>query len=253
VTPLLVYGGYQLSRTAGGLELRGGLLTERRIVIQPERIQTLTWVDHPIGRRDGVRSLQFSTAEVGSGGGAQNGEVTADLDRLVPAAPDAEVDTIATLAGRPSRIADGDLRPVSPLTIRRAAFRWSLPTLLAPVLWFVSPWLLAVVPVWWAAAWFAARRRFSILGFATDGIELVGRTGWWVTQTTRLSIDRIQGVRLTATPFQRRLGLATVVVGTAGVRGHTAVVVPDLPMADAEPLARRLALDAARAPDPFEL
>ncbi len=253
LSPLMVYGGYRLSRTAGGLELQGGLLTERRVVIQPDRIQTLTWVDHPIARRSGIRSLSFSTAEVGHGG-AESGEVAVELDRLVPAAGSDEIDRIAALAGRPARLGDDRLRQVSPLTIRRAALRWSFPTLAAPALWFVRPWLpFVVVPMWWTAAWFAARRRHAILGVATDDTELVGRTGWWVSRTTRLSVDRIQGVRVTSTPFQRRLGLATLVVGTAGVRGHTSVVVPDLTADDAGELGRRLALRAARAEDPFEL
>ncbi len=253
LSPLMVYGGYRLSRTAGGLELQGGLLTERRVVIQPDRIQTLTWVDHPLGRRSGIRSLGFSTAEVGHGG-MENGEVSVELDRLVPAADADEVDRIAVLAGRPIRVDDDRLRRVSPLTIRRAALRWSIPTLAAPALWFVRPWLpFVVVPIWWAAAWLAARRRYEILGVATDDVELVGRTGWWISRTTRLSVDRIQGVRMTSTPFQRRLGLATLVVGTAGVRGDTAVVVPDLTADDAHELGRRLALCAARAEDPFEL
>ncbi len=252
VQPLLVYGGFRLDRTGGGLELRGGLLTERRVVIQPERIQTLTWTDHPVGRRTGLRSLSYSSAEAG-GGGVESGELTIDLDRLVPASGDDEVDRLATLAGRPVRVPDDRLEQVSPLTVRRAAVRWSVPVVGFAAGWFVHPLVpLAIVP-WLVGAWLAARRRHDVLGVATDGTEVVGRTGWWVTETTRLSIDRIQGIAVNATPFQRRLGLATLTVGTAGMRGRTSVVVPDLPVSRAEGLARELATAAARAEEPFEL
>ena len=110
--------------------------------------------------------------------------------------------------------------------------------------------LLAVASAlgWLAFGWWYGLRRFDELGWATSDDQYLVRTGVIYNRLILVRLDKIQSLRMTSTVFQRRLGLATVHVSTAGRGVVDLVSLPDLPSDTAEDLLAALALRAARTP-----
>lgn len=88
-------------------------------------------------------------------------------------------------------------------------------------------------------AWFGLRRyRHSFWRHDHEGLAV--RQGHWWERETRVPASRVQHLDLKRGPLQRRRGLATLVVHTAGTR-HSAVSVRHLDDADAQQLREALA------------
>ncbi|MFP7722316.1 PH domain-containing protein [Lysobacter sp. A3-1-A15] len=109
---------------------------------------------------------------------------------------------------------------------------------------------LAAVPAWAVAAaalalllgiglWLGAKRH-SYTAWRHDGEGLAVRRGKLWRSETRVPASRVQHLDVKHGPWQRRRGLATLVVHTAGTR-NSAVTVPHLDAADAERLRDALA------------
>lgn len=244
------YHGFTLTVDGGEMRKRYGLLTVHEASVPLERVQAIR-VEESLPRRLlGLASLSIETAggTPGQRGGAE---------AFVPIARRGDV-------GRLVRgiFADADadvpLRPVHPKARRRLAFRY-LATFL--VVWapfwgarwldvqpggMLAPWMALLLPLPWLAAGWAYRGR----GWALPPGYVVARSGV-LTRVTWIVPDRkLQTLHLRETPFQRRHGLATVVVDTAAGGRQAAIV--DL----GGPAARRLLeemtarVSAAAAPRP---
>jgi uncharacterized membrane protein YdbT with pleckstrin-like domain len=70
---------------------------------------------------------------------------------------------------------------------------------------------LALIP-----AWLLAAAHFHHLGHARSGSYVLTREGLWTQRTYLVPVPKIQALHLKQTPFQRRLGLGTVAIETAG-------------------------------------
>lgn len=114
------------------------------------------------------------------------------------------------------------------------------------VLVAVAPAIAAValVVLWWR--WTDLRFRAYRWWLTDETVEL--RSGVWFRSHSVLPRNRVQNVSKTSGPVQRRAGLATVVVHSAGA--HTPdIVIPHLRESDADALRDVLAPRAAGAPD----
>jgi len=89
-----------------------------------------------------------------------------------------------------------------------------------------------------AGAWLGMRQ-FRTVRWRLDTDGLAIRRGRLWERETRVPATRVQHLDLTRGPLQRRRGLATLVVHTAGTR-HSSVSVQNLDLADAEHLRERL-------------
>lgn len=90
------------------------------------------------------------------------------------------------------------------------------------------------------------RRQFRAWAYAEREDDLVVRRGVLFRRTTVVPYGRMQFVDVTAGPFDRRLGIATVVLHTAAAASDAQI--PGLRAAEAERLRDRLAaLGEARA------
>lgn len=78
-------------------------------------------------------------------------------------------------------------------------------------------------------------RQFRHIAWRLDGDGLAIRRGRMFQRETRVPVTRVQHLDLRRGPWQRRRGLATLVVHTAGTR-HSAVTLPHLDANDAERL-----------------
>lgn len=85
--------------------------------------------------------------------------------------------------------------------------------------------------IWWVAI--AAPRRWARWRFAFTGRELHVVQGWLTRVHTIVPVRRVQHIDLTRGPLERRYGLATLVLHTAGTM-HSRVAVPGLPRDEAE-------------------
>lgn len=95
---------------------------------------------------------------------------------------------------------------------------------------------LVVSPVLVFAAWsvlVAPRRRWARWAYAFTERELHVARGWFTHAHTIVPVRRVQHIDLTRAPLERRYGLATLVLHTAGTE-HSRVVLPGLAHAEAE-------------------
>jgi putative membrane protein len=157
------------------------------------------------------------------------------------------------------RLGEVDLRPSSRHAIRRSIVRGVVLTAAVvglaalPSLWWDLGWwpptLLGVVGV--VSAVLYGQARYRALGWAVDGEYLLVRRGVFDRRLAIVPIGKVQDVLVTETFFQRRLGLATVEVDTAGVAIpgsslSSGVKAIDLTRDDARSLADHLMAAAAR-------
>lgn len=118
---------------------------------------------------------------------------------------------------------------------------WTLSMVIPYLLWEWPLWLMAPVAalgaVWVAEVPAAAYRHFT---WQVGEVDVRVMHGWWTRHVAVVLHSRIQHVDTRQGPLERALGLATVVVYTAGSVGAM-VAIPGLAERDAELLRDRLA------------
>ncbi|MGX5731417.1 PH domain-containing protein [Pseudoxanthomonas beigongshangi] len=157
---------------------------------------------------------------------------------LPPAAPAATLEAAPGWQPLPSRgawlAALGGVMLGIPLAVGAAfasqASGWGSPWLAAPAALLIGAGL---------GAWVSVRRHLRTRWKLDDSGFAVRRGNWWQSET-HVPISRVQHLDLKRGPLERGLGLATLVVHTAGTRQAT-VNVQALDAADAERLRDRLA------------
>lgn len=228
------YHGFTLGVDGGEMRKRYGLLTLHEASVPLERVQAIRVEESLLRRMLGLASLSIETAggTPGERGGAEAFVPIArraDVGRLVRGIfADAEAET--------------PLRPVHPHARRRLVTRYLLALL---VVWIpfwgarwldvqpggmLAPWIALLLPLPWLAAGWSYRGR----GWALPPGYVLARSGVLTRVTWIVPERKLQTLHLRATPFQRRHGLATVVVDTAAGGRQAAII--DL----GEPAARRL-------------
>ena len=96
------------------------------------------------------------------------------------------------------------------------------------------------------AAWVRAPLRYDVWRFGVQAGDLRVRRGVFVRTTSVIPLARIQHVDTRQDVLERWLGLARIVVYTAGIRGAE-ISVPGLAAAEAEAIRDRLAAIAGAA------
>jgi putative membrane protein len=185
------------------------------------------------------RSLQVETAA----GGTEQGQQKRALRELAPIATpqacDALIEHLLPDAGW-SRL---EWRPLHP----RTALRLLLPNAVFPLLlcaalcWrFGAIGLLALLLLAWSA--FVAVRHAQHARYAIDEHLVAVRGGWWSRHWRFAELDKLQALRLSQGPLDRRWGMATVWLDTAGASPTAPPLrIRHLPEADARALLDRLA------------
>jgi hypothetical protein len=136
--------------------------------------------------------------------------------------------------------------PLNPrhLTLLRIRFALAALILLAGLVWgdielARRDWLPGGVAAGTGAVllllgvWLLPRRRYGAWGFVQGEDELTVKHGLMVRKLTVVPFGRVQHTDVTQGPLQRMLGLATLVLNTAGTLGSS-VKLPGLLHADAE-------------------
>ncbi|WP_306058112.1 PH domain-containing protein [Natronococcus wangiae] len=207
------YYDFRLGRVGDDFVYERGLLQRYSGSIPVGKVQSVTVTDNPIQRAIEYAGLWVETAGYGpdSSGGSQS---------AVPLARTSRVHRFTeSLAGVETPTFEGP----PPLARRRYLVRYSLIAAATVAIGFaiarVTPlerWYLAAVV--FAAVPPAAHLRYVHLGYYVGEEHLVIRRGFWRRRTTVIPYYRIQTVTTRRSIFQRRLGLASLVVDTASSR-----------------------------------
>ncbi len=201
-----------------------GLLTVFQGTIPLKRIQTLIYRANVLMRRFGWTVLDVQTMGLES---SQRGHQTA-----IPLARVGEAQEVARQL-LPHTL-PASFHSVSPLTIRRTILRFTmlLTFLVLPISYFWKPalWgflIVPLIPVY-------AILRYRNHGYALDADNLYVRRGVFRQYTWVIPVSKFQVLYTTASLFQRRLGLRSVYVDTAGAGGLASPEIIDVTADDAE-------------------
>ncbi len=205
------YFDFTLVAGGGDLQVSYGLLTRREKGFRRNRVQNVQ-IEEPILRRWlGLASLRVQTAGYGPGMKADE-----RVETLAPIARRGEIPLYLGVV-LPGLVWESiEWRPSHPRARRRLFIRRALVVLLASgALTVVTPYGLALLAAL-LPAWFLATAHYRHLGHARIGEHVLVREGLWNRRTYIVPVRRIQAIHLRQTPLQRRLGLGTLVMDTAG-------------------------------------
>ena len=229
---LTSYYGFRLARRNDELLYERGLLQRFSGTIPLEKVQTLTISENFLARRLGYASLAVETAGYApSDEGSESAIPLADRGRVVDLARSIEAFDGIEFERPPKRARE------------RYAVRYSVVAALAVGAAFAADRYTGLTFAWYVAlallplALVGAHLKWLHLGYDIQSDYVVLREGFWTRTTTVVPYYRVQTVLDSQTVFQRRRGLASLVVDTAGSSGLT----------NRQP--RALDIDAERAAD----
>lgn len=240
---VLQFHGFRLVENAGSLGVEQGLLTRLRMRAPLAKIQRWTVYDSLLHRFFDRRSVRVETAALQ----ALNEQQA--LSDVIPIAPPVQIDALierwlpAIDWGRwtwqplhprawrrvlfPSLLLIGGLTALA--TLRFGAWALLLPVLLLP---------LAVL---------RARGLAKRCGWVLSDHVLAWRSGWLDRHVSFAEVHRLQGLRLSQSPFDRYHGMATLYADTAGSSPFThQLELRYLPEAEARALFAELSRRIAR-------
>ena len=234
------YYGFRLWLDGDKLRLRRGLLTLAEGTIPLDKVQTLILRTNPLMRQFGWYALEVQTVGL---------DVEEQGHRVV--VPFAQASTILDLAQkiRPFQ-PPSDFEMVSPLTIRRSFVRYAVGlgvvTALGVYVWPADWWAPTGIALpWWLLALLPALLGLAVLQYYYHGYSLKGEGFYvrrgvlnqylWMTPTEKFHV-----FYTSASIFQRRLGLRTLFVDSAGAAASAYPEAVDLPADAASTLMARL-------------
>ena len=230
VTGILVslnrYYGFKIWLDQNKLHKRHGLLTLSQGTIPISRVQALILRANLLMRRFKWMALEVQTMGLES---SQQGHQVA-----APLAREEEAVQIASHL-LPMKLPE-KFHPVSRLIIRRTFIRYfvSMSLFIVPATFYWKPafWglgLLAFVPIY-------AMMTYKNHGYALAGDKLFVRRGVFKHYIWIIPVSKFQVLYASASIFQRRLGLQSVYIDTAGAGGWALPEIIDLTDEDAEML-----------------
>jgi putative membrane protein len=224
---------YRLLSEGSRFRRERGLFTRTEAVIAKKRVQLAFVSTGPIRGRCGWSGLHFQTLGAGSDGSG--------MQAAAPFAQQPEILPILAEAGAFRLPVSSELKMVSSRHILRTLAVSMAPALLAiaaaSAVFAPALLLLLLLPVLGAGA--ALQRRYH--RYDLDGDLLFITRGVWRQQLWIVPLANAQAVSIGRSWLQRRLGLATVSVDTAGAPAMKGARIVDLRQEIAERLARDIA------------
>jgi putative membrane protein len=242
---VVLFYGFTLSQVGEDLRRSYGLFTRRSSSLPRRRIQVLEVRETLLRRVFRLASLRADTA---GGGGQNREEKKGGRDVLLPIARRDEADALV-------RVIFPDLEPgplkwvrVSRLAIIRGAATGAIACLIAAggMYWYqggvAGLWPLLFIPVVICGSTLGHRN----LGYHLEECYFRTRRGWPGRSTHIVPIRNAQAIAVRQSPLDRRLGLATLVMDTAG-QSYTGggPRISNIPLDEARRLAKSLAHRAA--------
>lgn len=237
--------GFSLTHRGGELRMTYGLLTRVRATIPIRRIQALTIREGPLHRLFRVSSVRADTA-----GGEADQQVARSREWLAPIIDRAALPSFVERLLPGAAVAGAGWQPAHPRAARRQFLRglpWPL-VASGALIWYagLEGWILLVAAT--AFTWWRARMQVRHMGHCLAGGFFMYRSGWIWRHVTIAPLAKVQAVSMAETPFDRRHGMAGLLVDTAGAGGAAhRLDVPYLDRARAGTLAAAIAAGASES------
>jgi putative membrane protein len=224
--------GFRLSLEGDRLRREQGLFTRKEVVISRRRVQLAEVSGGPVRGLFGWSGLAFQTLGAGADRGGHQS--------AAPFATRSEIETVLAQV-KPLRLPPPpEMVRVSRRHILRSVAGTLLPALagIAALSYWLpfAPALLAALPLLAVSA--ALERRFHRYAI-TDNLLFVSR-GVWRRRLWLIPLGNVQSLSLSRGPIQRRLGLATLAIDTAGASMINAPRIVDLRSEVAQGLVREI-------------
>lgn len=236
--------GFRLTLDGEDLRAEYGLLTRVATTISLRRIQALTVVERPLHRLCKRAAVRVSLA----GGGGEEGEDKTQREWLAPILPRAELPRLLSEVLGEREVPDW--KGVHPRAFRREVKSWIFIAVLVslPFVALLKGWVLVLLAALLAWGFLLARKTIRHLGWAVSDGAVFFRSGWLWRSLTAVRFTQIQAVTVRESPFDRRTGMASLRVDTAGAGelSHR-VDIPYLPRETARELCDFLATRAGRS------
>ncbi|KRG69364.1 PH domain-containing protein [Pseudoxanthomonas dokdonensis] len=210
---LTQFHGFRLHEQPQRLTVERGLLARLRTSVSRRRIQSWTLQEGWLQRCLRRRNLRIDTAVAETGN-------RSDARALKELAPIATPDACDALIQHLLPHAQWPMPAWSPLS---ASMRWRLllPTVLVLLVLSVPAWLQAgpwglCIWLWLPWAIYGAWQQTRRAGYAVDTALVAVRGGWWARYWRFAEIDKLQALRLSHSPLDRRCGTASLWLDTAG-------------------------------------
>ena len=231
VLTVLGYWGFTLHLRDDVLEVERGLLTQHRDTVSLDRIQAVRVEENPFRRLMGLASVKVVVA------GRARSSTGSGTNVLLPVGPRAQAFELA------ARVAGWThLPPLHPMPAQARARRRMRAGIAAVVGGLAGPALLhpaaggmaglgALLPWNWSGgmlllaggvglgvglvALLLAEGAWRGLGWAEEKSHAAFREGTLERRTTLVPLSRLQSVEVVSNPFQRRRGLATLLIPVA--------------------------------------
>jgi len=237
--------GFTLSQIGEDLHRSYGLLTQRSSSLPRRRIQVLEIREGALRRLLRLAALRVDTAGDRSSDPKQKNE---GRDVLLPIALRKGIDDLLPVIFPDIEPAPVSWRRASRLAILRGAIKGGLVCAMAAaaVSWHQQGlfwlWMLLLLPL----IYIINVMRYNNLGYTLGERYFRTRRGWLGRSTHIVPIRNAQAIVAEQSPLDRRLGLATLIVDTAG-QTYTGggPKISNLPLEEAQSLARTLAHRAA--------
>lgn len=216
---VLRFYNYRLQRVGADLRVSCGLFTRVSATVPRRRIQFISVQQSLLGRWCGIATVRIETA----GSAAKENEDAAQTVArrwFIPVMWESETQRVLTALAPQLDYQPASLEwvPTSPRTASRLTRLAILQALLASAVGFavVRPWGamlgVALLPIFIYFAW----RYAKSLKFARTSCWMVYRSGLLIRKTSFTFFDKVQGVSVSQSPFDRRWAMATLLVDTAG-------------------------------------
>jgi putative membrane protein len=240
---VLQFYGFRLVETSGSLMVESGLLTRMRTRAPLAKIQRWTVHDSLLHRFFTRQSVRVETAVLQAVNDQQA------LTDVVPIAPPAAVDALIQHWLPAIDWGQWQWRPLHARAWRRIAFPSVLLVLAltAFAVWRFGPWAVLLPLVLLPLAVLRARTLARRCGWVLTDRVLAWRSGWLDRHVSFAEVHRLQGLRLSQSPFDRRHRMASLFADTAGSGPFThQLELRHLPEAEARALFAEISRRIAR-------
>lgn len=243
---IVQFHGFRLRRDGDRLQLECGLFSRVRGNAPVRRIQAWHLRESLLHRWFGRRSLRVDTVV------PETPHAPRALRELAPIARPQRIDALIGQLLPGCGWPDLPWQPLHPRAWRRLLLPPALLTVLAGALLAgrygaTALWLWLLLP-WW---WLRARKLAARMRYALGDRLLAVRGGWIDRRWCLVEIGKLQALQLRQSPFDRRHGMASLRLDTAGANpGRSPLRIRYLPEAQArallEELERRIAATRLR-------
>lgn len=244
IVSIVLFYGFTFSRRGEELHRSYGLFTRRASNLPRRRIQVLKIEEKLLRRLFGLATLRADT----SGSHREGEDDNKGRDVLIPIVPRREVDELLPIFFNDFGSDRAEWQQVSRLAVRRGTIKGGIILSIMAAASFayrqelIALWPLALLPLIYAINLV----RYRNLAYALGAQYFHTRRGWLGRSTHIVPINKIQAIEVSQTLFDRRLGLATLMIDTAG-QSYTGggPQISNIPLAEACSIAKTLARKAA--------